>query len=186
MGVAKQLLELDGVPLLVRTVDVVLDSRAHPVVVVLGADEERIRISICGRDVVVAPNPAWRAGLSTSIRAGMAAMLRAAPAVNAVLVTPCDQPALSSEIIVRLFDAHRSTGRIACARFNGRNASPAVFGRTHFHALQSLAGDQGARTLLNGEPGDVEAIDIPALEADLDTMDDYEKWAKGVPGIQGP
>jgi molybdenum cofactor cytidylyltransferase len=178
-GHPKQLLEVDGVPLLTRVVGEALGSGASPVVVVLGAGEERIRPWVAGLAVIVARNPDWAAGLSGSIRAGMAALLGSAPGIEAVLLTPCDQPALSSAIFSRLAAAHRATGRIACSRFNGRNASPAVFGRGHFAQLQALTGDQGARGMLNGGPDEVDAIDTPALSVDFDTQADYEAWKKG-------
>lgn len=177
-GVAKQLLDIKGAPLLARVVDAVLASGASPVVVVLGADLDRIRCSVEGRGVILAGNPEWREGLSTSIRVGIAAALRHSPDLGAVLLTPCDLPALGASHVHRLAGLHASTGRIACARFDGRNASPAIFGREHFQALLNLSGDQGARGLLNGPQGAVQAIDFPELAADLDTRDDYEAWSK--------
>jgi molybdenum cofactor cytidylyltransferase len=178
MGAVKQLLELDGSTLLARAVDEVLRSGARPVVVVLGANAQKIRPCLSGLDVQVAENPRWRDGLSSSIRVGMAAVLEAAPATAAVLVTPCDQPALSSEIVARLAAAHRASGKISCARFEGRNASPAIFGRQYFQELGSLEGDKGARDLLNADPGRVEALEIPSLAQDLDTMVDYMRWKR--------
>ncbi|HEY5227217.1 MAG TPA: nucleotidyltransferase family protein [Opitutaceae bacterium] len=178
MGQAKQLLEVDGVPLLLRVVDEALGSGADPVVVVLGASLEKIRPAVAGRNVVVSHNPDWAAGLSTSIRAGMATLLAIAPDAGAVLLTPCDQPALSSAIFSGLADLQRSTGRIACVRFGGRNASPAVFPRGHFPALQNLSGDHGARELLNAGPEKVEALEAPALGVDFDTLADYEDWTR--------
>jgi CTP:molybdopterin cytidylyltransferase MocA len=180
MGGVKQLLELDGVPLLARTVNAVLGSGAHPVVVVLGANEDKIRASISGRPIIVAHNAGWSAGLSSSIQAGLSTILSADPGLCAVLLTPCDQPALSSEMIVRLAETHLSTGRIACSRYNGRNGSPAVFGREHFLALRGLSGDQGARDLLNGNQGKAEAIEIPSLGVDLDTPSDVGEWKRRV------
>jgi molybdenum cofactor cytidylyltransferase len=176
LGTAKQLLEKEGLPLVARIVDEVLASGAFPVVVVAGAREDAIRAAISGRQVLVVGNPGWAAGLSGSVKMGLAALVEADPDVGAVLLTPCDQPALSSEIIGRLAAAHASTGRIACSRFNGRNASPAVFGRGSFPALATLTGDRGARELLNGDPAGIEAIELPALALDLDTAADVERW----------
>jgi molybdenum cofactor cytidylyltransferase len=178
MGTAKQLLELEGSPLIVRVVVAALASEANPVVVVLGANEESIRLSIADRPVIVARNPGWPEGISSSIRVGLAAILEARPDLEAVLVTPCDQPALSSEILRQLYAAHQATGRIACARYKGRNGSPAVFGRQHFPLLKSLSGDKGARDLLNGDRGSVEALEIPSLGIDFDTPSDYSEWNK--------
>src|SRR5580658_2100259 len=152
MGEAKQLLEIGGRPLIARAVDAALDSLARPVVVVLGANSGRVLAPVAERGIIAAHNPDWETGLSSSIRVGLAALLGAEPALDAVLVAPCDQPALSKEVILRLVAAHRLSGRISAAHYGGRNGAPAIFGRGDFAALSGLSGDEGARRLLNSEP----------------------------------
>src|SRR3954467_3092348 len=70
MGAPKQLLELDGQPLLLRTVEAALASSAWPVVVVLGANAEKIRPTLARLPVLLTENPAWAEGMAASIRAG--------------------------------------------------------------------------------------------------------------------
>ncbi len=176
MGAPKQVLELDGKPLVARAIDAVLGSQADPIVVVLGAEAERVLAAIAQRPVRTVFNADWSGGMASSIRAGLSALLDAAPGLDAVVVALCDQPALSSDAIARLAALHRATGRIAAACYSGRNGAPAVFGREHFAALGAVAGDQGARALLNGRPGSVAALDLPALGADLDTPADLDAW----------
>src|SRR5271165_425166 len=178
MGASKQLLELGGKPLIALAVDAALGSQARPVVVVIGADAERVREAISGRPVCVVLNPEWSSGLSSSIRVGMAALLAAEPALDAALLALCDQPALSPEVIGRLAALHRATGRIAASRYGGRNGAPAVFGRRHFAALEALTGDEGARGILNGDPGCVVAADLPEMGFDMDTPADCRDWAR--------
>jgi molybdenum cofactor cytidylyltransferase len=176
MGAAKLLLEKNGRALIAWTVDAVLGSPARPVAVVLGADAEKVRAPIAGHGVLTILNPDWRSGMASSIRAGLSALLAAEPRLDAVFLTPSDQPALSPAIISRLAAAHREGGRIAAARYAGRNGAPAVFGRGHFATLAALKGDEGARRLLNNNPEDVAAIDLPELAFDLDSPADYQKW----------
>jgi CTP:molybdopterin cytidylyltransferase MocA len=179
MGAPKQLLLLDGRPLVARSVDAVLEAKADPVVVVLGADAERVREAIARHPVRTVFNPLWSSGMASSIRAGLSVLLDAAPGLDAVLVALCDQPALSPGDIGRLADLQRATGRIAASRYGGRNGAPAVFGCRHFATLATLEGDQGARTLLNGDPAAVAALDLPALGVDLDTPGDWNAWVAG-------
>jgi len=176
MGGVKQLLVLEGKALIARTVDAVLASAARPVVVVLGANAEGVREPIARHPVLAVFNAEWPSGLASSVRAGVAALLAADPGLDAVLLAPCDQPALSAEIISRLAAVHRESDRIAAARFGGRTGAPAVFGRRHFAALRALEGDEGARRLLNRCPQDVAALDLPELGVDLDTPADYRSW----------
>lgn len=176
MGTPKQLLHVEGVALVARAADAALGSGATPVVVVVGSEAQGVRAQLGGRPVIAAFNPEWASGLASSIHAGIAALLEAEPALDAVVVAPCDQPALSAAVIARLADLHRSTGRIAASRYGGRNGAPAVFGRDDFAALCALSGDEGARRMLNSDPSSVSSLDLPALGTDLDTPSDYAAW----------
>jgi molybdenum cofactor cytidylyltransferase len=176
MGSVKQLLEVGGRSLVARAVDAALGSHALPVVVVLGANAERVAAAIADRPVLSARNADWMEGMASSIRTGLSALLGADPSLDAVLVTPCDQPALSSDMITMLAALHRATGRVSAARYCGRNGAPAIFGRGHFDTLMALTGDEGARKLLNSNSGKVVAIDFPELGVDLDTPADYADW----------
>jgi molybdenum cofactor cytidylyltransferase len=176
MGRAKQLLELDGRSLIGRAVDAARSAQAHPIVVVLGAEAERVRAPIARYPVLTVLNPDWPDGLSSSIRRGLRGLLDSEPELDAVLLAPCDQPGLSAEIIAQLASLQRTTGKIAAARYGGRNGAPAVFGREHFDVLQALTGDEGARGLLNADPKAVVTLDSPSLSFDIDTPGDFEDW----------
>ena len=71
MGVPKQLLDVEGRPLLLRAVDAALASPVWPVVVVLGANAEKIRPILARLPVLVTENAAWAEGMAASIRAGV-------------------------------------------------------------------------------------------------------------------
>src|SRR5580704_7364030 len=73
MGRAKALLELEGRSLVARAADAAAASGARPIVVVLGADADRIRAHLAGLPVHVAQNPHWASGMASSIRPGLAA-----------------------------------------------------------------------------------------------------------------
>ena len=174
MGTPTQLLELAGQPLLVRAVEAALASPAWPVVVVLGAHAEKIRPTLARLPVLTTENPAWAEGMASSIRAGVTTLQQFSRRLDAALIALCDQPAFSAATIAQLVAAQRSTGRsIVAARYSGRHGAPAVFLREHFDTLIHLTGEEGARTLLNGDPGRVAAVDLPALAVDLDTPADF-------------
>jgi len=174
MGKPKQLLPLDGHPLLLRAVEAALASPAWPVVVVLGAHAEKIRPLFARLPVLVAENPAWAEGMASSLRTGIATLQQFSRSLDAALVALCDQPAFSADVIAQLLAAQRATGRsIVAARYGGRNGAPALFLREHFPALAALTGEEGARALLNAAPERVASVDLPALALDLDTPADY-------------
>lgn len=174
MGTPKQLLALDGKPLLVRAVEAALASPAWPVVVVLGAQAEKIRPILARLPVLVAENPAWGEGMAASIRTGVTTLRQFSRALDAAAIALCDQPAFSADTLAQLVATQRATGRsIVAAHYSGRNGAPALFLREHFPALAELTGEEGARALLNGDPARVATVDLPQLALDLDTPADY-------------
>jgi molybdenum cofactor cytidylyltransferase len=174
MGQPKQLLPRAGRPLLVRAVEAALASPAWPVVVVVGAHGDAIRAALAKLPVLVTENPAWAEGMASSIRAGVTTLGQFSRALDGALIALCDQPAFSADTIAQLVAAQRATGRsIVAAHYAGRHGAPALFLREHFPTLAALTGEEGARTLLNGQPERIASVDLPALALDLDTPADY-------------
>ncbi len=174
MGVPKQLLTLEGRPLIVRAVEAALRSPAWPVVVVLGAKAEQIRPALARLPVLVVENEAWAEGMASSIRTGITTLQQFSRTIDGAVIALCDQPAFGSDTIERLLAAQRGSGRtVVAARYAGRQGAPALFMKPHFATLASLTGEEGARALLNGPDSEVAAVDLPALAFDLDTPADY-------------
>lgn len=173
MGQPKQLLEVGGQPLLVRTVQAALASPAWPVVVVLGANAEQIRPALARLPLLITENPAWAEGMAASIRAGVATVQQFSRQIEAAVIALCDQPAFSAATIMQLVAAQRATGRsIVAARYAQRHGAPALFLREHFPTLTHLTGEEGARALLNDHPDRIASVNLPELAVDLDTPAD--------------
>lgn len=176
MGTPKQLLEIEGRPLIVRAVEAALASPAWPVVVVLGAHAEKIRPALARLPVLIAENPAWSEGMAASIRTGITTLGQFSRTLDGALLALCDQPAFSTDVITQLAAAQTRSGRgIVAARYSGRNGAPALFLRNHFPTLAGLTGEEGARALLNGNPTEVAPVDLPELAVDLDTPEDFAR-----------
>jgi molybdenum cofactor cytidylyltransferase len=174
MGQPKQLLEVNGEPILVRAVNAALASQVWPVIVVLGANAEQIRPALARLPVLIAENPAWAEGMASSIRAGIATLQQFSRTIDAAVIALCDQPGFSAEVVARLIAAQAESGRsIVAARYAGRRGAPALFARNHFAALAGLTGEEGARTLLTSDAAQVATVDLPELALDLDTPGDY-------------
>lgn len=179
MGTPKQLLELEGKTLLTRTIEAALASNAWPVVVVLGANAEKIRATIPRLPVLVAENPAWSEGMAASIRTGVTTLQQFSRSLDAGIFALCDQPAFSADTIAQLVAAQRATGcGIVASHYAGRNGAPALFLREHFATLAGLTGEDGARAMLNGAAAQVAVVDLPALATDLDTPEDFAAATK--------
>lgn len=175
LGEPKQLLSVDGEPLIKRAVRIALAAQLQPTVVVLGAYAAQIRAHIEDQPVTIVENPDWREGMASSIRSGLAAVLAEAPDAGGIVMMLADQPHLKAEHLAALVTAQRTSGRdIVAADYGNHLGPPAYFGRRHFSALRELQGDAGARALF----GNIEPLPVPLprnASADLDTPEDYSR-----------
>ena len=176
MGSNKLLEELTGKPLVRHVTNAALASKAHPVIVVTGHQQERVEAALDGLDLAFVPNPDFADGLSTSLKAGIAAL----PAeVEAVVVLLGDMPLVSSEAmndVIAAFEA--SPDKIAAVPvYQGEWGNPVLLSRSLFGAVAALQGDAGARKLLNGRAGEVLEVPVTsdAILIDLDTPEALAK-----------
>ena len=159
-------------PLLVRAVNAALASKAASVTVVLGHEADKAEALLAGRRVNLVRNPDYAQGMSTSLRAGIGAL----PAeTEAAIVLLADMPRVSAVHVDRLIDAFEAQRpAIVVPQRNGRRGNPILWPRAFFAAMQNVAGDQGARGVLEANAGRIRFVDIDddAIHADVDTPDD--------------
>jgi len=79
LGQAKQLVKIEGEPLLGRTVRLAAQAGFQPVVVVLGFEAHRMRSALEGFRVIVAVNENWDTGMGSSMRCGVETALQISP-----------------------------------------------------------------------------------------------------------
>jgi len=183
MGGSDKLTEdVDGVPMLQRTVAEAERSRADETVVVLGAEDDPRTAPrealIQGGGARLVHNPESAEGMASSIRAGLAAI---DPRAEAVVVIPADMPLLTADHIDAVIAAFApAAGREICRAVDqaGRPGHPALFGRRFFEALSRLSGDQGARPVIVEHPDFVAEVPTPGrgATADLDTPEDWRAF----------
>ena len=78
MNEPKQLLLFEGKTLLRRAVETAVESIYQPIIVVLGANVEKMRLEIEDLPVELVFNQDWQRGLSSSIKIGLEMLLRIA------------------------------------------------------------------------------------------------------------
>ncbi len=166
----KLLVPFGGAPMVTRAVDAALASQADPVIVVVGHDAAKVREALGARKVRIVENPDYAQGLSTSVRAGLAAL----PAdVDGALFALGDMPRVTAAHLDRLIAAFNpAEGRAICMpTFRAKRGNPVLWANRFFPELASLAGDAGARGLI-GQRSDqlceVEMADSGVL-LDVDT-----------------
>ncbi|MCA0320375.1 MAG: molybdopterin-binding/glycosyltransferase family 2 protein [Proteobacteria bacterium] len=169
-GPNKLLATLDGKPLVRHAAEAALGAGLAGVTVVTGHQGERVRAALGGLDVAFADNPDFAEGLSTSLRAGLAAL---PDDVDAAIVLLGDMPRVDAALVARLAAAFDpAAGRhVVVPVAEGRRGNPVLWGRRFFAELARVTGDQGGRAVLAAYPEAV--FEVPAeddaVHLDLDT-----------------
>lgn len=181
-GPNKMLADAEGAPLVAHAVRAALESQAVEVVVVLGHMADQVRAAIEAaiparsrlRFVV---NPDFAAGLSTSVRTGIAAL---GADVDAAIVQLGDMPGIGAGLLNRLIAAFSPVeGRAICVpTVGGKRGNPVLWARRFFPEMSALSGDSGAKHLI-GEHADLVCEVEMAGEAavtDIDTPEALAAW----------
>jgi molybdenum cofactor cytidylyltransferase len=169
-GPNKLIAEIAGRALVRIAAEQALASRARPVIVVTGHQRERVEAALAGLDVVLVHNPDFADGLSTSLKAGIAAV----PAdADGAVVALGDMPQVDARLIDRLlaaFDPEKGA-LVVVPTIDGKRGNPVVWSRRFFPELAVLEGDTGARHLIATYPEAVTEVPVTGQAAltDVDT-----------------
>ncbi|KON81293.1 molybdopterin-binding/glycosyltransferase family 2 protein [Azoarcus sp. PA01] len=173
MGAANKLLiEVGGVPMVLRAVNAARASCAESVTVVVGHEAEAVGSALAASGATLVPNPDHAQGMSSSLRHGIAAL---PDDIDAVIVLLGDMPRITAEHVDRLIAAFDPAApAIVMPEKGGRRGNPILWPREFFAAMAQIAGDQGARSLLehNAERVKRVAIDDDAIFVDVDRPGD--------------
>ncbi len=162
--------EIEGQPMVARSVDAALASGARPVIVVTGHEDNAVRAALADRDVTIVHNPDYAQGLSTSLRMGISEL---PDDTDALLVCLGDMPDVKPSHIGRLMAAFDpEEGRTICVpTFGGKRGNPVLWGAQYLGEMRELKGDVGAKHLLGEHPEAVCEVPMPdeAIFKDIDT-----------------
>ncbi len=175
MGEQKLLLPLGGRPLVSYAISAAVATEADPVVVILGHDGEHVRRALAPGRYQCVTNPHYHAGMSTSLRTGIAAL----PAsVDGAIILLADQPLVTAQLIMRMLtQATQSPRSIIAASYAGKRGNPVYFPRDLFGELLMVTGDEGGRTVIARHPDRLHLVDVPTEETtfDVDRPEDYQR-----------
>jgi len=170
LGQPKALARVHGVSLLRRTLKVASSFCADRIIVVVPRNAARYRAEARGIKVLWAVNAQRAAGLSSSVRRGIAAACYA----SAILLLPADLIHLKSRDLFRLMQRLQSAPRRLIARRIGQSgAAPVILPRWLYPRASRLAGDVGLRELIGQLPSDSRTlVEMPSAAWDVDTPQD--------------
>ncbi|WP_455960283.1 nucleotidyltransferase family protein [Methylorubrum aminovorans] len=166
----KMLAPYAGRPMVRCAAEAALASAARPVVAVLGAHAGAVRAALAGLDLTLVENLDPAAGLSASLRVGLAAL---PPETEAAVVLLGDMPRIEAAHIDALIAAYAAATPRPSAVVpvsGGRRGNPVLLDLTRLAAdLATLTGDHGAGPLLRRRSDVLEVPADPAVIFDVDT-----------------
>jgi len=170
MGGGKMTARLAGRPLVRHAVDAAAASGADPLLTVVGHDAGAVRAALDGVETTIVDNADFSEGMSTSLKAGLAAVPE--DAAGAIVLLG-DMPHVTSAIVDRLIAAFAAnpSAKAVAPTLGGVRGNPILIARALFPEVMRLDGDVGARRLLAAAgDGVLElAVDDAAIVTDVDT-----------------
>lgn len=174
----KQLTILHDIPLIARVIGQYavnghLMRELQSMTVILGAHAAKI-VPVLPNFVQSKTCENWQQGMGASLAFAVEQLNQD---VSHLLVVLGDQVDVSHDLISLLMHhCHQSPDKIIAAKYADICGPPVIFPRHFFAQLAKLEGDQGARALLKIHWQQVEAIDMPQAQTDIDTQADLQCW----------
>jgi molybdenum cofactor cytidylyltransferase len=179
LGSPKQLLTFRENSLILHSIHAALETDLGPVMVVTGANRQRVETELGKTGVDHVYNAEWQEGMASSLRTGLQAMMEKYPDTKMVIFMVCDQPFVTKSHLLCLMERHSLMGKpITASAYAGRAGTPALFEKVFFEKLLQLKGDKGARMLITAFPEQTELVAFENGEIDIDTVEDYERLLK--------
>jgi molybdenum cofactor cytidylyltransferase len=178
LGRNKLLLPFKGQPLIAHAVDTLMASKVDEIIVVLGHEAEQVRAAIGNKGVRFVENPDYRLGLSTSVRAGFAAV---PVQTTGIMIYLADQPLLKvgevDFLIGALAEAGKANKSIVVPLFRGQRGNPVIVKATYKASLLAITGETGCRRLIKQNPDQVLTVEMETdhVVRDIDTIEAYDR-----------
>lgn len=186
MGAQNKLLaEIDGVPIIRRTAQAMLDGGLNDLVIVTGHEHRLVAAALDDLPVTCIYNDDYQSGQASSVACGVRHHQNGSHA--AVLIALGDMPLVRPELIAALLRDHSSlpdaTDRITLPVFDGRRGNPVIWGRGFFDELVALTGDAGGRIIFAENKNAVNSLGWPddSIHLDIDTPEALAPLKKASP-----
>lgn len=176
MGQPKQLLPWGDQSLIEFQIEKLLKI-GNPIVVVLGANSDRIVPVIENLDVKIVFNHHWESGMGSSISAGIHGLKEDFPSAAGALITLIDQPLVTTEHLQNMSSQfHPGNQQIIVSQSSsGWKGVPTLFDRFYFDDLKKLKGEEGAKTIIQKFPDYITSVECGNQPEDMDTPESYHR-----------
>jgi len=203
-GQSKQLLDWRGEPFIRVVAKTAREAGLSPVIVVTGANAEKIESAVKDLNVGIAHNSEWKSGQGSSIKAGVLAIQPPPPyghllqiqdeeipvntensysrfgggweGVGGAIFLLVDQPQVTTSVIRALVEKHaEGLYPIVAPMVIDQRANPVLFDRSTFHDLLSIEGDVGGRAIFHKHRVEYLPWHDDRLLLDVDTPEMYQR-----------
>ncbi len=168
----KLLAKVNGRPMVAGVVAEAIASNVSTVIVVTGHQAGAVRDALADLPVTMVHNPDFKQGLSTSLKAGLAALDEQ---LEGAIVCLGDMPQVTLHHINKLISVFEArTGCAVCVpTFGGKRGNPVLWDRHFFTEIMEIEGDVGARHLIGTHAEKVVEVpmDDDGVLLDVDTAD---------------
>ncbi len=144
------------------------------IVVVVGADKEKIVGKIKSHDTLIVFNGDFKMGMLSSVLKGLSAIPKSA---EAIMIFLGDQPQLPVEVIKKVATAYKNSSKgIVIPVFSGKRGHPLLVDVKYFSEIEKLDHNKGLRSLAEKNAKDVLEVEctFPEILRDIDTPEEYE------------
>ena len=178
-GSDKLLKEIDGVPLIQRTLDEALKLN-FPVYVTIPVNDTERKLIVSKTNAVIIEVKDADLGMGQSIVTGL---IETTKNLNfqSLAICPSDLPGLSAGALRKLIDFFLKNPEMICRPTKigkSKMGHPVIFPKKYFEELKLIKGDMGARNILhkNGKGFNRFETDEDSYFIDLDTPEDFNNW----------
>lgn len=183
-GRPKPLLELGGVPLVMRQLVALSGAGVDEVALVLGHHADAVEAAVQAFPITLVRNPEPDAGQASSVRLGLQAL---SPRLDAVIVALADQPLIDADDIVALIGAFKKRGpgtAMVVPRSTGEDGvaqpgNPVILEAALRDEWLAGAAAASCRRWRETHPGRVQWFDAShrRYHVDIDTPQDLQRFA---------
>ncbi len=174
MGMCKQLLPLEGKPVIRHCLDNLLDGGISDIFVVIGTQGYMIAETIRNYPVTVVRTTDPDGDMAASVLTGRAALPQT---TSGVMIALADHPLITPQTVALLSAQHgKERDRIIIPVHEGKKGHPTLFPRP---ILDELTATGTLRDLVMCDPGRLRLVEVPdqGVRLDMDTPEDYQMIA---------
>lgn len=175
--VNKLLIEIDGIPMVRRSVEL-YRSLFTSVTVVTGHQADEISAALTGMDIKIVHNLSYEQGQPSSVRCGMTNMPKCG---DGVLIALADQPSLSQQDISSYVNAFLDgpQDKIFIPFYGAKRGNPVLFPSALMRQVKMSGRAAACRKFIDENPELTHAHQVSNAHftTDVDTPQDARNWA---------